>query len=91
MGGGLSMQSGTVMSTNPGRPLGGGKYDASNLPMGGYTLVNLMARYALTDTVQLAVNVNNLTDKLYYTQYGFYDGLIFGEPRTTTLSIRARL
>lgn len=90
VGGGLSMQSGTVMSTNPGRPLGGGKYDASNLPMGGYTLVNLMARYALTDTVQLAVNVNNLTDKLYYTQYGFYDGLIFGEPRTTTFSIRAR-
>ena len=90
VGGGLSVQSGTVMSTNPGRPLGGGRYDASNLPMGGYTLVNLMARYALTDTVQLAVNVNNLTDKTYYTQYGFYDGLIFGEPRSTTFSVRAR-
>jgi len=90
VGGGLSVQSGTVMSTNPGRPLGNGQYDASNLPLGGYTLVNLMARYALTDAVQLAVNVNNLTDKVYYNQFGFYDGLIFGEPRTTTFSVRVR-
>jgi len=90
VGGGLSVQSGTVMSTNPGRPLGNGQYDASNLPLGGYTLVNLMARYALTDNVQLAVNVSNLTDDTYYSQFGFYDGLIFGEPRTTTFTVRAR-
>ncbi len=90
VGGGLSVQSGTVMSTNPGRPLGNGRYDASNLSMGGYTLANLMARYELSEHVQLALNVSNLTDKTYYTQYGFYDGLIFGEPRSTTFTIRAR-
>lgn len=90
VGGGISVQSGTVMSTNPGRPLGNGQYDASNLAMGGYTLVNLMARYALSENVQLALNISNLGDKTYYTQYGFYDGLIFGEPRATTLTLRAR-
>jgi outer membrane receptor for ferric coprogen and ferric-rhodotorulic acid len=91
IGGGLSSQSSTQWSTNPGRPLGGGRYDASNLTVDGYTLVNLMARVQVTKQVQISANVNNLTDKTYYRQYGFYDGLIYGDPRSYSLSLRARI
>jgi outer membrane receptor for ferric coprogen and ferric-rhodotorulic acid len=91
IGGGISSQSQTEWSTNPGRPLGNGQYDATNLKVGGYTLVNLMARYQVTENVQLSVNVSNLTDKTYYRQYGFYDGLIYGEPRSYSVTLRARI
>lgn len=91
IGGGLSSQSNTQWSTNPGRPLGGGRYDASNLTVGGYTLVNLMARYQVTKEIQISANVNNLTDKTYYRQYGFYDGLIYGDPRSYSVTLRARI
>jgi outer membrane receptor for ferric coprogen and ferric-rhodotorulic acid len=91
VGGGLSKQSSTQWSTNPGRPLGGGRYDATNLTVGGYTLANLMVRYAVTKQIQIAANVSNLTDVTYYRQYGFYDGLIYGEPRSYSVTLRARL
>jgi len=91
IGGGISSQSKTEWSTNPGRPLGGGQYDASNLTVGGYTLINLMARYQVTDNIQISANITNLTDKTYYRQYGFYDGLIYGEPRSYSVTLRARI
>lgn len=90
VGGGISVQGPTEWSTNPGRPLGNGRYDASNLRVGGYTLVNLMARYDVTERLQAALNVSNATDKVYYQQFGFYDGLIYGTPRATTLTVRYR-
>lgn len=91
IGGGISSQSQTEWSTNPGRPLGNGQYDATNLKVGGYTLVNLMARYQVTENIQLSANVTNLTDKTYHRQYGFYDGLIYGEPRSYSVTLRARI
>ncbi|MFT4052909.1 MAG: TonB-dependent siderophore receptor [Novosphingobium sp.] len=91
IGGGISAQSRTEWSTNPGRPLGNGLYDATNLSVAGYTLVNLMARFQMTDNIQIAANVSNLTDKTYYRQYGFYDGLIYGEPRSYSVTLRARI
>lgn len=90
LGGGVSVQDGTEWSTNPGRPLGGGSYDASNLKLGGYTLLNLMGRYRFSDRLELTVNLSNVTDKVYYTQYGFYDGLIYGEPRAVGATLRMR-
>ncbi|QJU60880.1 TonB-dependent siderophore receptor [Sphingomonas sp. AP4-R1] len=91
IGGGLSAQTKTEWATNPGRPLGGGRYDATNLTVAGYTLVNLMARYKLTEQFEIAANVSNLTDKTYYRQYGFYDGLIYGEPRSYSVTLRAKI
>ncbi|MET4898702.1 TonB-dependent siderophore receptor [Sphingomonadaceae bacterium jetA1] len=90
VGGGLSAQSKTTWSTNPGRPLGGGRYDATNLTVSGYMLANLLVRYRINDHLQIGANVTNLTDKTYYRQYGFYDGLIYGEPRSYSVNMRAR-
>lgn len=88
IGGGLSSQTSTEYTTNPGRPLGNGKYDSSNLQVGGYTLFNLMARYRFTNWIELTGNITNLTDKTYVRQAGFYDGMIYGQPRTFSFTIR---
>lgn len=88
IGGGISSQTSTEWSTNPGRPLGNGRYDASNLRVKGYALINLMARYRVNNWVDIAGNITNLTDKTYVRQAGFYDGMIFGEPRTFNFTIR---
>lgn len=88
IGGGISSQSNTEWSTNPGRPLGNGRYDASNLRVRGYTLINLMARYRVTNWLDVAGNITNLTDRSYVRQAGFYDGMIYGEPRTFSFTLR---
>jgi outer membrane receptor for ferric coprogen and ferric-rhodotorulic acid len=52
----------------------------------GYTLVSLMTRYALTENLQVQANVENLFDKKYYSQIGFYSQYRYGAPRNFTVS-----
>lgn len=52
----------------------------------GYTLVNLMARYAVNEQLQLQANVENLFDKKYYSQMGFFSQYRYGAPRNFTIS-----
>lgn len=42
-------------------------------------------------SARIAAKVSNLTDKTYFRQYGFYDGLIYGEPRSYSVTLRARI
>ena len=52
----------------------------------GYTLVSLMARYAVTEQLQLQANVENLFDKKYYSQAGSFSQYRYGAPRNFTIS-----
>jgi len=52
----------------------------------GYTLVNLMARYAVTEQLQIQGNIENLFDKKYYSQMGFFSQYRYGAPRNSTIS-----
>jgi outer membrane receptor for ferric coprogen and ferric-rhodotorulic acid len=56
----------------------------------GYTLVNLMARYAVTEQLQLQANLENLFDKKYYSQMGFFSQYRYGAPRNFTISANYR-
>lgn len=56
----------------------------------GYTLISLMARYDLTENFQLQANVENLLDKTYYSQIGFYSQYRYGAPRNFTVSANYR-
>lgn len=56
----------------------------------GYALVSLMARYALTEKLQLQANIENLLDKTYYSQIGFYSQYRYGAPRSFTLGATYR-
>ncbi|WP_163312188.1 TonB-dependent receptor, partial [Enterobacter cloacae] len=56
----------------------------------GYALVNLMARFAVTERLQLQANVENLLDKTYYSQVGFFSQYRYGAPRNFTVSANYR-
>lgn len=95
VGAGMSWQSDTFNAPNPGRPNGKdsqGKniFDDSVLTVKGYTLFDVMARYNINKNFSASMNVSNLFDKTYYRQYGFYNGLIYGEPRKATLTLEAK-
>ncbi len=53
-----------------------------------YWLVDLMTRYQITQNLSATLNVNNIFDKSYYTNVGFYNSAAYGEPRNFMLSPR---
>lgn len=55
-----------------------------------YALASLMTRYAVTDKVELAVNVNNLFDKKYAVMSGFFNQVLYGEPRNVMATISVK-
>jgi len=52
-----------------------------------YALVDLMARYRFNSNLSLQVNVNNLFDKKYYNQIGFYSQGAWGAPRNVMATL----
>ncbi|KQB52881.1 ligand-gated channel [Pseudomonas endophytica] len=53
-----------------------------------YWLVDLMARYQLTENLSATLNVNNVFDKAYYTNIGFYTSAYYGDPRNVMVTTR---
>lgn len=53
-----------------------------------YWLVDLMARYQVTEQLSATLNLNNALDKRYYTNIGFYNTSYYGEPRNVMLTTR---
>lgn len=53
-----------------------------------YWVVDVMARYQITKKLSSTLNVNNLFDKTYYTNMGFYQSGTYGEPRNVMVSTR---
>jgi outer membrane receptor for ferric coprogen and ferric-rhodotorulic acid len=74
----------------PGRPLAGGGFDNSPIRQSGYMLAHVMARYDVNKNLSVTARVNNLFDKEYYREFGFYNGLIYGEPRNFMVNVQAR-
>ena len=54
--------------------------------MGGYSLVNLTARYALSKELSIEGRINNLFDKNYYDFAG--SQIYYGAPRKFTLTAK---
>ncbi|MHA4968598.1 TonB-dependent siderophore receptor [Pseudomonas extremorientalis] len=73
-----------------------GWQDIYNTPHGGYEefsqeaywLVDLMTKYQISKNLSATLNVNNLFDKHYYTNIGFYNSAAYGEPRNFMVSTR---
>ncbi|QRF61726.1 TonB-dependent siderophore receptor [Variovorax paradoxus] len=87
LGGSVSVQSATTNLSWYNRP---GTTSKAEMRQPGYTLFNVMASYELNRNLTVALNVNNLFDKKYYRNIGFYDGVYWGEPRNVTVSLRAK-
>lgn len=86
IGGGARWQSaGWQTVRNWGHPGGSRQEKFTQAP---YWLVDVMARYQITDNLSAALNVNNLLDKHYYTNIGFYDSSYPGDPRNVMVTTR---
>lgn len=75
--------------------LDGGDWTSGGAPFylhqGGYTLVDVMARYDLTEDTEIQLNIDNLLDKNYYsalTSVGY--GNFIGAERNATLTLRQK-
>lgn len=55
-----------------------------------FALVNLMARYDVTENLTAQLNVDNLTDKKYFDMFEAYGALTYGAPRSLTASAKYR-
>ncbi len=94
VGGGLTWQSGIWSAAN--QPTGTYRQNGtpitarSRIEQGAVTLVNLMARYEFTDQLSASLHVNNVFDKKYFRNVGFYQGVHWGEPRNVLVSARYR-
>lgn len=55
-----------------------------------YALVNVMARYDVTDNLSAQLNVNNLTDEKYFDLFTAFDAVTYGAPRNVTVSAKYR-
>ncbi|MGE8615154.1 MAG: TonB-dependent siderophore receptor [Achromobacter veterisilvae] len=56
---------------------------------GGYAILNAMVRYQITPHWNMTLNVNNLTDRVYYQQIGTLNGNnVYGTPRNAMLTLR---
>ncbi|MET1080704.1 MAG: TonB-dependent siderophore receptor [Pseudomonas sp.] len=83
VGGGLNWQS--KIWTNLYNPATDGDYEYTQK---SYVLVDAMAKYDVTDDLSLTLNGNNLTNKKYFNNLGFYGGGFYGDPRNLTLTGR---
>lgn len=90
LGTSISYDSSTTSTPMPGRPLAGGGFDNSPIRQSGYMLAHVMARYDVNKNLSVTARVNNLFDKEYYREFGFYNGLIYGEPRNFMVNVQAR-
>ena len=88
VGAGVKAQSNIRAISSPaGQPVNGVSAGATDVNWSGYAIWNAMAKYQVTDDTSVSLNVDNLFDKHYYTQYGFYAGAIYGDPRNMSVTV----
>lgn len=75
LGGGVNWRG--TMYDNTTNPITGAPF---RLEQKSYALLNVMARYAITDQLFVQANIDNVTDKKYLTQVGFFDQYRYGKP-----------
>ena len=63
-------------------------YGLGRANQGGLTLLGLMARYEFNKHLSASLNIDNLTDKRYYSGLGGYNGYTYGTPRNAWLKVR---
>ena len=84
VGGGVNWQDSIyTYATNPDDQLEKIEQDA-------YALVNLMARYDITDNLSAQLNANNVTDEKYFDIFDAYGALTYGAPRSVTATAKYR-
>lgn len=60
---------------------------AKKLTQDAFNLVNLMARYHVSEQFSVQLNVDNLFDETYFSQIGFFEQYGYGSPRNFSLGL----
>lgn len=60
------------------------------IEQGGFSLVNLMARYDISKQLSAQVNVNNAFDKKHFGMFAAYGAITYAAPRQATLTLKYR-
>ncbi|CAB3661702.1 ferric-rhodotorulic acid/ferric-coprogen receptor FhuE [Achromobacter kerstersii] len=81
VGGGVNWQSGVYT-------IASGPNGDERVGQGSYAITNLMARYQFNRNLSAQLNVNNLFDRKYYSQVGFYSQGAWGAGTSTILTMR---
>jgi len=84
IGGGVNWQD--SIYTYATNPQGG----TEKVSQDAYALVNLMARYDITDNLSAQLNANNVTDEKYFDMSDSFGGITYGAPRSLTASAKYR-
>ena len=64
------------------------KKQSQEIDQKAFVLVDLMANYKFNEHISGAVNFNNIFDKKYFTNIGFYNSGMYGEPRNFMVSVK---
>ena len=84
IGGGVNWQDSIyTYATNPAG-------NQEKIQQDAYALVNLMARYEITDNLSAQLNADNVTDQKYFDVFDAYGALTYGAPRSITASAKYR-
>ncbi len=93
LGGGATWQS--EIWRNSSKPaadyLTSGRTVSARITQDSFYLLNLSAGYRFNQNFSAQLNVNNLLDKEYFSNVGFYNGVYWGEPRNVLLTLRWKL
>ncbi|WP_407713738.1 TonB-dependent siderophore receptor [Comamonas testosteroni] len=89
VGASLRAQSGIYAVSTRGRPPEFSTTSEARIPQASYAVVDMMASYPISKSLVAQLNVTNLFDKHYYRNLGFYDSVLWGEPRNIKLTLRA--
>ena len=82
IGGGVNWQDAIyTYATNPAG-------NSEKIEQDAYALVNLMARYQITENLSAQLNANNVTDEKYFDIFDAYGALTYGAPRSFTASAK---
>ncbi|MEN5316693.1 TonB-dependent siderophore receptor [[Pseudomonas] hibiscicola] len=85
LGGGVTWHSSIWnTSTKPDR-------SKARITQDAFYLVNLAGGYRFNENFSAQLNINNLLDKKYFNNVGFYNGVYWGEPRNVTVTLRWKL
>jgi len=71
-----------VTAENPGSGI------VERIGQPSYALVNVMARYDLTEALSLQVNIDNLFDKRFFSGNVWFPGFVYGEPRNGRVTLK---
>ncbi|MQA56674.1 TonB-dependent alcaligin siderophore receptor FauA [Pseudomonas piscis] len=85
----LTLGGGTTWNSRTSRNRVSSPRGLTDVGQGAYALTSLMARYQVNDNLSVSANLDNLFDKRYYEQLGFYSQGLWGEPRSLRLSAKA--